>query len=491
VVPELVQRGHVDPADKPWLRFYDADVPRSIDVPDEPFALVLEEAADRWPGSVALCHLGREITYRELRHDVEQLSTCLARLGVTPGDRVGIVLPNCAQLVISLFAALRLGAVAVPLSPALTAEQTTSALADCGAEVVLCSDRFYEKVAAARKAPGTAIREVVVTLITDYLPALDRIALTGPARSPRRERARACSSVPPGAGVRMWGEELRRARGLPVPASGKASGVSPSADPAVLLYPAADPPRGLVLTSCNLRAAGAQAAAWLTHVRPGRECVLVGLPLSSAEGLALCLSAATQLGAALQLVPSTAAEGGPSALDGLRPTVVVGPEAFLEEILGAEDQETGLDLRSLRLCVTGPVLLSPERVRHFEEVSGAAVVDGLSVPGAPLLLSRPVRAGRAALVGGGGAGNSSGAFGAGASRIGIPLPSTEVRFVDEAGTALPAGRPGRLEVRGPQTSAAIWGHPEESERRLRDGWLRTGLAGCLHADGWVEVLPPT
>jgi long-chain acyl-CoA synthetase len=282
----------------------------------------------------------------------------------------------------------------------------------------------------------------------------------------------------------MWGEELRRARGLPVPAPGKASGVSPSADPAVLLYPAADLLRGLVLTGCNLRAAGAQAAAWLTHARPGRECVLVGLPLTSAEGLALCLSAATQLGAALQLVASTHAGSGPSALTGLRPTVVVGPETFLDEILGRRGQEAGLDLRSLRLCVTGPSLLPPDRVRHFEDVAGAAVVDGLSVPGVPLLLGRPVRAGRTALDSGGVPAASDAA-----ARVGIPLPSTEVRFVDDVGTPLPAGRPGRLEVRGPQASAAIWGHPEESERRLRDGWLRTELSGCLHVDGWVEVLP--
>jgi long-chain acyl-CoA synthetase len=279
----------------------------------------------------------------------------------------------------------------------------------------------------------------------------------------------------------MWGEELRRARGLPVPAPGKAS-VSPSTDPAVLLYPAvADPGqalRGLVLTSCNLRAAGAQAAAWLTHVRPGREAVLVGLPLASAEGLALCLGAATQLGAALQLVPPIAAESGPSAFDGLRPTVAVGPESFLEEVLTDRGRETGLDLRSLRLCVTGPALLPPDRVKHFEQASGAAVVDGLSVPGAVLLASRPVRAGRTI--------SGSG----GAARVGIPLPSTEVRFVDRAGVPVPAGRTGELEARGPQIATAIWGHPDESEQRLHDGWLRTGLAGRLHVDGWVEVLPP-
>ena len=236
------------------------------------------------PGRQRLCHLGREITYRELRHDVEQLSTCLARLGVAHGDRVGMVLPNCPQLVIALFATLRLGAVAVPLSPGCPARGRQRCCADSGAEVVLCSDRLYEQVAAVRADRERCSGRSSSPSSTDYLPALDRIALNVPARSVRRERARAASSVPLGAGVRMWGEELRRARGLPVPAPGKgirgiaerrprSPGSSPeAADPA-------GPSRGLVLTSRNLRAAGAQAAAWLTHARPGRECVLVGLPL--------------------------------------------------------------------------------------------------------------------------------------------------------------------------------------------------------------------
>ena len=127
--------------------------------------------------------------------------------------------------------------------------------------------------------------------------------------------------------------------------AGKEAGVAPGVDPAVLLYePAAGSGpsvQGRVLTSSNLRAAGAQAAAWLTHVRPGRECVLVGLPLCSAEGLALCLSAATLLGAALQLVPALGTEAAPGALDGLRPTVAVGSEAFLDEVLGPCGRRSG------------------------------------------------------------------------------------------------------------------------------------------------------
>lgn len=479
------ERPVVDPdAERPWLRWYDEDVPADVEVPDRSFAELLDLAAERWPGSPALCHLGRELTYRELRHDVEQFSTALARLGVEPGDRVGLVLPNSPQLVIGLFAVIRLGAVAVPLSPACPAPVLTGALVDAEAGVVVCTDRALEQVTAARQDAETSIREIVVTLTTDYLPALDRIALAVPSRTGRRERARASASVPPGAGVRLWSEELRRARGLPVPAPGPDE-LSPSEDPAVISYPATGPVLGRVWTSRNLRAAGAQAAAWLTNARLGRESLLVGLPLGSPEGLAVCLGAGTMLGAALQLGTRTSVDAGSAPAAGVRPTVAVGPPAFLGELLEPTASDAAIDLRSLRLCVTGPELLEPGVGARWAATSGAAVVDGVSVVGAPVLLGRPVRGGRPQ-------GDGSAAAPVPTSsqpRTAVPLPSTEVRIVDAAGTPLPPGSPGRLEVRGPQVFAGIWRRPEQTAAILHDGWLVTGLTGCLHPDGQLELVP--
>lgn len=457
---------------RPWLQHYDDDVPAEVEVADRPFAELLDRAADRWPGSPALRHLGRELSYRELRHDAEQFSTALARLGVGQGDRVGLVLPNCPQYVVALFGVLRLGAVAVPLAPGRPAAELAAALTDADAQVVVCVDRELEAVAALRDDPAGPVREVVVTLTTDYLPALDRIALAVPSRTGRRERARASGSVPPGAGVRLWSEELRRARGLPVPAPRPAE-ITPSEDAAVVLYPPGPGEgavAGLVLTSRNLRAAGAQAAAWLTNARLGRESVLVGLPLTTAEGLALCVGAGTMLGAALQLGAGGAGESAPAVDGDVRPTVAVGPAAFLENLLDPTSEQAGMDLRSLRLCVTGPDLLEPERAARWSRISGAAVVDGVSVPGAPVLLGRPVR-------------------GTLSAHSCVPLPSTEVRIVDARGEPLPIGRPGRLEVRGPQVFAGLWLRPAETAALLRDGWLVTHLFGCLHPDGRVELTP--
>ncbi len=460
--------------ERPWLRLYDDEVPAEITPPQRTVTACLDEAAERWPGSAAICYLGREITYRELRHDAELLSTCLARLGVGPGDPVALVLPNCPQLVIGLHAILRLGAVAAPLDPSWAPDDLVTALADCGAEVVLCLDRDFERVRAARDDPATSVREVIASVATDYLPAIDRLALNVPARSNRRERIRVSASVPPGAGARMWSEELRRARGLPVPAPGADDGTCRGTDPALLVY--ATPQAAQVLTVTNLLGSGTQVIAWLAHARLGREAVLVGLPLFTAEALTLCVAAGLLLGAALLLVPRRPGDPALPARDAVRPTIVVGARTLFAELLDDPDP-SWVDLRSVRLFVTGPDLRASSEASRLEGLTGARVVDGLSVPGAPVVLGTPLRpsvhdAGRP-------------------GRVGIPLPSTEIRVVAPDGTPLRPGRPGRLVLRGPQVFAGFHARPDLTDQVLRDGWLFTDVLACVRDDGWVEVLGQT
>src|SRR3954469_3900894 len=95
------------PSTRRWLCHYDDGVPVEIRVPRS-LPDLLDTAADRWPGSAAICYRGRATTFRELRREVELLATALARLSVRRGDRVALVLPTCPQLVIGLHAVLRL-----------------------------------------------------------------------------------------------------------------------------------------------------------------------------------------------------------------------------------------------------------------------------------------------------------------------------------------------------------------------------------------------
>jgi long-chain acyl-CoA synthetase len=162
---------------RPWHRQYGPGVPVAVQVPPVPVTALLDEAANDFPRSAALGYFGRGTNYRRLRQQVDLLAGSLRKLGVTRGDRVAMVLPNCPEFVLTFYAALRLGAIAVPLNPAFTASELRYRLADSEAELIVVAGSNYEQVAGART--GTPLRDVVVAELTGFLPR--RVAGTGQA----------------------------------------------------------------------------------------------------------------------------------------------------------------------------------------------------------------------------------------------------------------------------------------------------------------------
>jgi long-chain acyl-CoA synthetase len=135
--------------ERPWLRFYPPGVPVGVNVPPLPVNVLLDEAARDFGKTPALAFLGRATTYRRLASAVDLFAGSLAELGVRRGDRVALVLPNCPQFVIAFFAALRLGAVVVPLDPQLGADGMRDRLGDCAPRVTLVVDDAYDTVVGA------------------------------------------------------------------------------------------------------------------------------------------------------------------------------------------------------------------------------------------------------------------------------------------------------------------------------------------------------
>ena len=128
-------------AARPWLASYPAGVPADFASPDVPLTRLLDDAAASFPSRTALAFLGLTLTYRELRDAADHLASGLAGLGVRKGDRVSVVLPNCPQHVLTVFAVLRLGGVVVEHDPLAPAAELHAQLADCGSRIVVCLDR--------------------------------------------------------------------------------------------------------------------------------------------------------------------------------------------------------------------------------------------------------------------------------------------------------------------------------------------------------------
>lgn len=449
----------VDPQDS--ARFhrphYQPGIPAVIDVPEGPLGELLETAAAFYGQRVALDFLGATLTYSELLEASERAAQLLREAGVSKGDRVALVLPNCPQHVVAVYGALRLGAVVAEHNPLAPAEEIRTQLDHHGAQVVIVWEKGVELVTRAGAPDPLGGRTVFAVDLSAAMPARLRAALRLPVARARSRRASfKADSLP--AGVRSWDREVSRAGRLP------ASWPAPrGGDVAVLLHTGGitGAPKAAMLTHANLRANANQAIAWVPMLHEGGETFWALLPFFHAFGLTFNLFCAVQKAATQVMLPSFDVETALSAHRRRPITFLVGVPVMFERILRGA-RERGVSLRTLRYGVCGAAPMPPEVGRAWEEATGGFFVEGYGMTEtSPIVSGTPMGAGRRL------------------GSLGLPFASTDVRVVDpedpDPDREVPDGEPGELLVRGPQVFAGYWGDEEASAAAmLPGGWLRTG-----------------
>ena len=454
-------------AARPWLASYPEGVPADFDFPSVPLTRLLDDAASSFPTTTALAFLGTRISYRELKEHVDRFASALAGLGVTKGDRVALVLPNCPQNVIAFFAALRLGAVVVQHNPLSTDAELRHQLVDCGATVVVCLDRTYEAVARVR--PDTALQHVVVTSLVDFLPAAKRLQLRLPLATAKRARAELSAVLPQGAPVRSF-TALLKASGLPA----RQAALDPQTDLALLQYTGGTtgPSKGAMLTHANLVSNAYMNRLWDTGATAGKEVVLGVLPLFHAYGLTVCMTSTVLLGGTLVLLPRFDLDLVLAAIDEHRPTTFPGVPPIYKALADSPKAKDH-DLRSLRLCVSGAMKLPVDVQEHFQRITGARLVEGYGMTEtSPSTHCGPVTGEQRP------------------GTIGLPLPGTLCRVVDrdDPTREVPVGEPGELAIGGPQVFQGYWQRDDLTGVFTDDGYVLTGDIAVMDADGWFSVV---
>ena len=134
--------------------------------PARPLSDILDTATVDIPDRVATVFLGADLTYREIKRRSDRCAAALAGLGITKGDRIGIMLPNCPQYVIAAFAALRIGAIVVNINPTYTARELRGVIADSGLRILITLDVLAPLAADVRRQ--TALEHVIVTTLAEY-----------------------------------------------------------------------------------------------------------------------------------------------------------------------------------------------------------------------------------------------------------------------------------------------------------------------------------
>lgn len=429
----------------------------------------------RWPERAACRCLGRTVRYAQLDAWSQALAGWLQASGLQPGDRVAVMLPNLPQVPVAVAAVLRAGMVLVNISPQCPPAELEFLLKDSGARAVIAID---EALPALRQVWGRLpIRRALITTPGDLLGAV-----RGPWVNHRRRRQG--GPGPPSAPAPAPAPDLEGAAGFRYAlAVGRKAGFQPVAvaadDIALLQYTAGTTgrPLGAVLLHRQLLANLAQCEAWFEPALrslPANVGLVTAcaLPLHHIYGFSVALLLTLRLGGCALLLP--AAHDTAATLKALaRQPVHCLPGTDALFLALASHPDCGrVAWSDLRLAVSGSTPVQQATARLWLNKTGGVLCEVYGLTEAsPVVTCNPV--------------DAPGWTGS----IGLPLPGTELRLLDDAGQAVPAGTVGEIAVRGPQVMAGYWQRPDATARVMTaDGFLRTGDIGLLAEDGQLHLV---
>ncbi|TBH20675.1 long-chain-fatty-acid--CoA ligase [Thermus thermamylovorans] len=444
---------------KPWLAHYDPGVPAEIEVPHKPLWRFLEESAERFPGNVALEFLGKTLTYAELWDKSRRFAGGLKALGVRPGDRVAIMLPNSPQFVIAFYGALLAGGVGVNVNPLYTPRELRHQLVDSGSETLIILDHLLPRFLEVERE--TPVKRTVVTGIKDFLPFPKNLLYPLKARKDKLPLG-----FPKKEGFHAFADLLKGEPATPHPADPE--------DLALLQYTGGTTgiSKGAMLTHRNLVANVLQIDAWDASAREllGKGVMLGALPFFHVYGMTVAMNYGLFSGYKIVLLPRPEIRAIVEAIERHGVTHFPGVPTLYVAFNNFPGVE-GKNVKSVRICLSGAAPLPVEVAKRFEEITGARLIEGYGLSEAsPVTHSNPVL----------------GEVKKGS--IGMPLPSIEAKVVDEEGKEVPLGEVGELAVRGPNVMKGYWNRPEETAKALKDGWLLTGDLARMDEDGYFYIV---
>ena len=450
---------------KTWHRFYDPGVPPVLEFEDITLPGFLERSAAEYPDAMALIFLNRTMTYRELQADVDRFAAALARLGVGPGIRVAVQLPNLPQTVIAFYAALSLGATVVMTNPLYVEREIEHQWNDAGCTVAVVADFLFDRrVAHIREK--LAVEHYVIASIPDFLRF--PLNLLAPLRL-RRADPPLLASVKPGPGVHLMRSLMKQtAPDRPRPAIAMD-------DTALLQYTGGTTgvAKGAMLTHRNLSCNVQQVTAWFVDVRRGGEVMMGVLPFFHVFGLTVAMAFPLSVAGAVVLMPNP--RDMPQLIASIskhRVTLFPAVPAMFNAIVNAQGVEK-LDLTSVRSCFSGSAPLPPDILQRFEKMTGGKIVEGYGLTEtSPVTHANPLD-GRRKI-----------------GSIGVPLPNTDMKVVslEDGTTEVGVGKQGELLLKGPQVMRGYWNAPEQTAAAFTDGWFRTGDIASVDADDYTFIV---
>jgi long-chain acyl-CoA synthetase len=421
-----------------------------------PVPALFDRAAAAFAQRPALSFEGRHWSYAQLAVLVDRAAAGLQQIGLVPGDRLGLCLPNTPYFVIFYYAALKAGLIVVNYNPLYVPRELRHQIEDSGTTAMVVPDlaAIYDKVAGIE-----VLTRIIVCPFAEILPKLRGIAFS------LLQRGKLAFPVYDDRIIPYSRFNTQGATPAPVP-------IEPS-DLAVLQYTGGTTgrPKGAMLTHANLSINAQQGANHMPSMRQGEEKMLAVLPFFHVFAMTSVMNGGLSMGAELILHPRFEIAALMASLTRDKPTMLHAVPTIYAAIATAAEAQRA-DISSLRVCVSGGAPLPAEIRERFQTLTGCRIIEGYGLTEAsPAVASNPpdgeVRP----------------------DSVGIALQGTaiEIRSLDDITRIMPAGERGEICVRGPQVMQGYLNRAQETRDAFIDGALRTGDVGHLDADGYLFI----
>ena len=437
--------------DKIWFDNYPPGAEKTIDVNQyESLVELFEQAVRRHPDIPAYINMGKVLTFRKLEERSRAFAAYLQNeLRLEKGDRIALMMPNLLQYPIALFGALRAGLVVVNVNPLYTPRELAHQLNDSGAKAIVIVSNFaatLEKVVFE-----TGIQHVILTRMGDQLSFGKRTLvnfvvkyikkLVPKYKLPHAVSFREALSI--GKQRQYVKPQLQSSDLAFLQYTGGTTGVA----------------KGAMLSHANIVANIAQAK-WVAEplLRGVKDGIaVIPLPLYHIFALTLNCLLFIELGVTGLLI--TNPRDIPSFIKELkryRCVAITGVNTLFNALLNNEHFKE-VDFSSLRLSVGGGASIQSAVAKRWFDTTGSHIIEGYGMTEcSPIIAAARNDATEH---------NGS---------IGVPVPNTDIRIVDEQGNDVPLGEHGELWVKGPQVMQGYWNRSEDSAEVLTDGWMATG-----------------
>ena len=451
-----------------WLKHYPAGVPHAIDVAQYPSLVALiDDSFRKFSSLSAYKFMGKAFSFAQVDEMSRSFAAYLQTLGLAAGDRVAVMMPNVPQYPVAVAAILRAGYVVVNVNPLYTPRELEHQLKDSGAKAIVIIENFAHVLQKVMSAVPS--KKVVVTALGDLLGFPKSLIVNTVVR--KLKKMVPAFELP---GAVRFNDALAAGRGK----SYTPARVGPD-DIAVLQYTGGTTgvSKGAVLLHRHLVANILQSEAWyqpaLKHIPAGEQINTVcALPIYHIFGFNTNMMLGLRMGGCNILIANP--RDLPAMFKQLKGQRIHSFPAVntLFNAMAHHADFGSVDWSHLKISVGGGMAVQSATAKLWLEKTGCPIVEGYGLSEtSPSATCNPV---------------DSAAY---SGNIGLPMPNTVLKLIDDDGNEVPLGTPGEIAIKGPQVMAGYWQRPDETAKAMTaDGYFRSGDIGVVDERGYFRIV---